>query len=105
MTHTSEVKTYRAGGRVGLSLRLAMAFVVLGFLCLFVASPATAFGPANVPGLGQPPVPNAGWEAQEIGGIQPWWQMGKVAPPPSTSRPWVVPPPMYDTGPGEPRGY
>jgi hypothetical protein len=95
MKHNPDLKTYN---EFGLSLRLTLGLVVLGLLFLIAALPlATAFGPPNAPNLGQRPVPNAGWEAQEIGAIQPWWQMGRVEPPPATSRPWVKPPPMYDT--------
>lgn len=105
MNHNSQVKTRRTDGHVGPSFGLQPIALLLALLCLAVASSATAFGPPNnAPALGQPPVPNAGWQAQEIGGIQPWWQMGKVAPPPSTAVPWVspypAPPSMYDTSPG-----
>ncbi len=105
MSHTSDVKTYRAGDHVGLSSGLMLVLALIVFLCLTVASMAVAFGPpVSSPQLGQPPIPNAGWQAQELGGIQPWWQMGRVAPPPSPSVPWVkpfpAPPPMYDTSPG-----
>jgi len=87
--------------------QILLAVMALALVCLAVPSTAAAqqfFGPMRQPQLGFPPMPTGGWQAQQLGGIQPPWQAGRVAPEVTTSQPWgqfyPVPSTMYDTRPG-----
>jgi len=100
MKDSSNTETDVALGTAWLALKSLMGRLALAVVILSVtASAVLSFsGPSSPPQVGSPQVPDAGWQARELGGMQPWWQSGRVAPPPSSSRPWVKPPSMYDTG-------
>ncbi len=97
MTHS---QTYSSRGKrlLGRGAPVLALFVAFTALCLIVPSFAPAFGPnTSSPQLGQPPVPNAGWQADQVDREQGWWKAGRpgggqgtpVADPPQG--PWTPP--------------
>jgi hypothetical protein len=103
MKTTTNANTYRAKRSARLVVWLLLLLVAPISLAVAIPSAEAAgpySGPPNPPQLGNPPVPDAGWQAQEIGRMQPWWQNDGVTPsPPSIAQPTVKRrPSMYDTG-------
>lgn len=102
MKTTTNATPYRAKRNVGLVVCILLLLAVptsLAVAIQFAVAAGPYFGPTNFPQVGTPPVPDAGWQAQELGGIQPWWQNDSVTPPPSIAQPTVKRrPSMYDTG-------
>jgi hypothetical protein len=96
-------QTYRPQGKKILGRAAPVLALLLAFsaLCLILPSLASAFG-ANTssPQLGQPPAPNAGWQADQVDREAAWWKSGRPGggqgtpaanPPQGPWAPWSSP--------------
>jgi hypothetical protein len=84
--------------KVALAAILLLSLTLINFTVPSAATAQRFFGYPGQPFPGSHPVPSAGWQAQQLGGLQPWWQGGRVAPYVSEAPPDYKPFQMYDTG-------
>ncbi len=93
-------QTYRSQGRelLGRVVPVLLVIALIAVLLLTIVPLAVATGSSSqgVPQAGQVPVPNAGWQAEQIGREPAWWQAGRnpgaqpstTAPQPGPWVPW-----------------
>jgi hypothetical protein len=102
MTKNTMTLMPRLAGSLPMSVRLILALVVACLVLMsvpgesnaqFWPSPSSSAGQQLYPArsyVGQPPPPNAGYQANQIGGrfASPWWQAGRESPQPVYASPW-----------------